>query len=106
MNQNATSNPRVIGLDSHPDTFTAALLRGQTPAAAVTEKIFNRVPLAQLQSWAKKHTTTEDLLVLEASGNSFQVVRLLAAVERKALVLESCQLGKLKEAHANNDKLS
>jgi transposase len=106
MNQNATSNPRVIGLDSHPDTFTAALLRGQTPAAAVTEKIFNRVPLAQLQSWAKKHTTTEDLLVLEASGNSFQVVRLLAAVERKALVLESCQLGKLKEAHANNDRIS
>jgi transposase len=33
-------------------------------------------------------------------------VRLLAAVERKALVLESCQMGKLKEAHANNDKLS
>jgi transposase len=44
--------------------------------------------------------------VLEASGNSFQVVRLLAAVQRQALVLESCQMGKLKEAHANNDKIS
>ena len=44
--------------------------------------------------------------MLEASGNSFQVVRTLAAVERKALVLESCHLGKLKEAHANNDKIS
>jgi transposase len=44
--------------------------------------------------------------VLEASGNSFQVVRTLAAIERKALVLESCQRGKLKEAHANNDKIS
>lgn len=106
MDQNATSNPRVIGLDSHPDTFTAALLRGQTPAAAVTEKMFNRVPLGQLPGWAQKHTTAEDLFVLEASGNSFQVVRLLAAVERKALVLESCQMGKLKEAHANNDKIS
>src|SRR6185437_12608734 len=106
MDQNATSNPRVIGLDSHPDTFTAALLRGQTPAAAVTEKMFNRVPVAQLQSWAKKHTAPEDLFVLEASGNSFQIVRLLAAVERKALVLESCQMGKLKETHANNDKIS
>ena len=96
----------MIGLDSHPDTFTAALLRGQTPAAAVTEKIFNKVPMAQLTSWAKKHTTAEDLFVLEASGNSFQVVRTLAAVERRALVLESCQMGKLKEAHANNDKIS
>ena len=106
MNQNATPNPRVIGLDSHPDTFTAALLRGQTPAEAVTEKIFNRLPMSQLASWAKKHTTTEDLIVLEASGNSFQIVRLLATVERQALVLESCLIGKLKEAHANNDKLS
>ena len=101
-----TSFQRVIGFDSHPDTFTAALLRGPTPAAAVVEKIFNKVPMAQLASWAKKHTTAQDLFVLEASGNSFQVVRTLAALERQALVLESCQMGKLKEAHANNDKIS
>src|SRR5437870_82818 len=108
----ATKNPetniveRVIGLDSHPDTFTAAAVRGPTPAAAIVEKTFNKVPLGQLQSWAKKHTTAQDLIVLEASGNSFQVVRSLKAIERQAKVLESCQLGKLKEAHANNDKIS
>jgi transposase len=106
MNDDATLVQRVIGFDSHPDTFTAALLRGSTPAAAVTEKMFNKVPMSQLQSWAKKHTTIQDLFVLEASGNSFQVVRSLAAIDRKALVLESCQMGKLKEAHANNDKIS
>jgi transposase len=97
---------RLIGLDSHPDTFTAALLQGQTPASAVVQKMFDHVPLAQLAAWAKKHTTTQDVFVLEASGNSFQIVRLLAALDRKALVLESCQLGKLKEGHANNDKIS
>ncbi|MEK7817745.1 MAG: IS110 family transposase [Actinomycetota bacterium] len=97
---------RVIGLDAHPDTFTAALLRGPTPAAAVTEKIFNQLSMTQLSSWAQKHTTPNDLFVLEASGNSFQIVRTLAAVQRQALVLESCQMGKLKEAHANNDKIS
>jgi transposase len=106
MNQNANPLPRVIGLDSHPDTFTAALIAGQTPAQALVQKTFNQVPMAQLQSWAKKHTTTQDQFVLEASGNSFQVVRWLAAMGRKALVLESCQMGKLKEAHANNDKIS
>ncbi len=102
------ANPiqRVIGFDSHPDSFTAAVLRGPTPAACVTEKVFNKVPMSQLQRWAKKNTTAQDLLVLEASGNSFQVVRSLAAIGRQALVLESCQLGKLKEAHANNDKIS
>ena len=106
MNEESKLVQRVIGFDAHPDSFTAAILRGPTPAAAVVEKVFNKVPMGQLPSWAKKHTTVQDLLVLEASGNSFQVVRSLAAVQRRALVLESCQLGKLKEAHANNDKIS
>lgn len=106
MNSDSNNVERVIGFDSHPDSFTAAILQGQTPAAAVVEKMFNKVPIGQLQNWAKKNTTAKDLIVLEASGNSFQVVRTLAAVERQALVLESCHLGKLKEAHANNDKIS
>jgi transposase len=106
MTQVNNSVERVIGFDSHPDSFTAAVLRGPTPAAAIVEKMFNKLPMAQLQSWAKKHTTARDLIVLEASGNSFQVVRSLTAVDRQAKVLESCQMGKLKEAHANNDKIS
>jgi len=96
----------VVGLDSHPDTFTAALLTGRTPAEALVEKTFHKVPMSQLQSWAKKHTTAQDRIVLEASGNSFQVVRTLALIDRQALVLESAQMGRLKEAHANNDKIS
>jgi transposase len=106
MNDESKQVERVIGLDAHPDSFTAASLRGPTPAAAVVEKTFHKVPLAQLTNWAQKHTTAQDLIVLEASGNSFQVVRTLAAAGRQAKVLESCQMGKLKEAHANNDKLS
>jgi transposase len=106
MNDKIQSVERVIGFDSHPDSFTAAVLRGSTPAAAVVERTFNKVPMSQLQSWAKRNTTAQDLLVLEASGNSFQVVRVLATLGRKAKVLESCHLGKLKEAHANNDKIS
>lgn len=106
MKTNNYQAARVIGFDSHPDSFTAAILRGPNPAAALVEKLFNKVPMGQLQSWAKKQTTPQDLFVLEASGNSFQVVRELAAIERRALVLESCHLGKLKEGHANNDKIS
>ena len=106
IENDANPKGRVIGFDSHPDSFTAALLRGPTPAAAITEKVFNKIPIQQLAGWAQKHTTAEDLFVLEASGNSFEVVRTLATLGRKAKVLESCHLGKLKEAHANNDKIS
>jgi hypothetical protein len=97
MNEELKPVERVIGFDAHPDSFTAAILRGPTPAAAVVEKTFHKVPLAQLASWAQKHTTAQAPIVLEASGNRFQVVRTLAASQRQARVLESCQLGKLKE---------
>src|SRR6266513_5029915 len=106
MNDQSNSVERVIGLDSHPDSFTAAALRGTTPANAVVEKMCNNLPMVRLQDWARKNTTSQDLFVLEASGNSFQVARVLAACQRKVKVLESCHLGKLKEAHANNDKIS
>ncbi len=106
MNDEPKPVERLVGFDSHPDSFTAAILRGSTPASAVVEKVFNKVPMSQLATWAQKHTTAQDLFLLEASGNSFQVVRSLAAGERKAKVLESCHLGKLKEAPANNDKIS
>ncbi|HWI57570.1 MAG TPA: IS110 family transposase [Bacillota bacterium] len=106
MNEQIKPVERVIGLDAHPDSFTTAIVRGPTPAAAIVEKTCNKVPLKQLESWAKKNTTEADLFLLEASGNSFHLVRLLQGIGRPAKVLESCQLGKLKEAHANNDKIS
>ena len=67
MNDTANIVERVIGLDAHPDSFTAAILRGPTPAAAVVEKVYNKVPMAQLTNWAQKHTTAQDQIVLEAS---------------------------------------
>src|SRR5436190_18010589 len=99
MNQETKSVERVVGLDGHPDSFTAAPLRGPTPASAIVEKVFNKVPLGQLESWAQKHTTEQDQFVLEANGNSFQITCTLTKIGRRAKVLESCQLGKLKEAH-------
>jgi len=106
MKEPSRTVARVIGLDTHPDSFTACILRGPTPAAAIIEKVCNQLPLGRLPHWASHNSTTDDLFVLEASGNSFQVVRTLAAIGRRALVLESCRLGQLKEAHANNDKIS
>jgi transposase len=97
---------RVVALDAHPDSFTAALVRGPTPLAAVVEKLFNKVPMSQLAKWTEKHTTQRDMIVLEASGNSFHVARTLIGLGRQVKVLESAHLGKLKEAHANNDKIS
>lgn len=106
MQQNSIPVERVVGLDAHPDSFTAALVEGPNPRAAIVRKTFDKVPMAQLIRWANKHTTPADRIVLEASGNSFNVARTLQDAGRNVQVLESAQLGKLKEAHANNDKIS
>ena len=97
---------RVIGLDAHPDSFTASTVTGATPAEAVVDKCVTKVPLDHLDSWAKRHTLPSDTILLEASGNSFHLARRLLALGRKVIVLESHHLSKMKDAHANNDKIS
>ena len=64
---------RVVGLDVHPDSFTGAVVQGSDPASAVVSSTSTRVELEQLEHWALRHTSTEDTLVLEASGNAFAV---------------------------------
>jgi transposase len=106
MDALSNSTGRVVSLDIHPDTFTSTILRGTTPRDAILEKTFDKVPNARLEAWAGKHLQAGDTVVMEACGNSFSTQRKLEALGHKALVLESCQMGKLKEAHANNDKMS
>lgn len=106
VHQNSIPVERVVGLDVHPDSFTAAILEGPNPRAAIVQNTYLKVPIVQLERWVQKHTTASDTLVLEASGNSFHVARTLQGLDRNAHVLESCQVGKLKEVHANNDKIS
>ena len=105
---NPTDPPvqRLIALDAHPDSFTAALVRGSTPAAALIDQVFDKVPLHQLERWARQQARPTDLFLLEASGNSFHLVRRLEQLGFRALVLESGRLGKLKHGHANNDRMS
>lgn len=97
---------RVVGFDAHPDTFTAAVVKGKSPGEALLEKTFDKLPNSGLESWAKKNLTKEDIVVMEASGNSFHLARRLKAIDLRAIVLESYQVSKLKDAYANNDKVS
>lgn len=106
MKQDTTPQKRVVGLDCHPDSFTAAIVEGTTPANAIEKRVFHKLPLGKLIGWAKKHTTVADELLLEASGNSFHIARLLLQIGRQVHVLESAHIGKLKNAHADNDKTS
>ncbi|MFZ9936990.1 MAG: IS110 family transposase [Luteolibacter sp.] len=100
------SRGRIIGLDCHPDTFTAAVFRGTTPHDAVKLATRPDMSLQRLLDWAARECTKDDLFLMEASGNSFEIHRRLLALGLRALVLESCHVGKHAKTYADNDKMA
>jgi transposase len=100
------SKGKIIGLDCHPDTFTAAVFVGQTPHDA--RKIGSRenLSLEALLKWAAAELTPQDIILMEAGGNSFEVCKRLGALGLKACVLESCHVGKHAKTYADNDKMA
>lgn len=96
---------RVIGLDVHPDSFAGAILAGSDPGSARVVSTSRRVELAELEKWAQRHSTPEDVLVLEASGNAFAVAERLRALGRKVEILDSHRAGKIGKEYCATDRV-
>lgn len=90
----------------HPDVFTAAALERTKADLARTLWVQDRLPTAKLHSWATKHLESGDIVVLEASGNSFEVASQLHNLGYTCLVLESAQAAKIKENFCHDDRHS
>jgi transposase len=100
------SKGKIIGLDCHPDTFTAAIFVGQTPHDA--RKIGSRenLSLEALLQWAAADLTPQDIILMEAGSNSFEICKRLGNIGLRACVLESCHVGKHAKTYADNDKMA
>jgi transposase len=96
---------RVVGLDVHPDSFAGAVVAGSDPARAQVLSTSTRVELERLEHWALCHTTREDTLVLEASGNAFAVAARLRVIGRQVEILESHRAGKIGKLYCANDRV-
>jgi transposase len=97
---------RIIGLDMHPDVFAAAALNGANAVQAQVEWVHDRQATTALEQWAKKHLTGSDMVVMEASGNSFEVARRLHECGVTAVVLESAQASHVRDNFCNDDRHS
>lgn len=96
---------RIIGMDAHPSMFSAATLEGPDAATARVVEVQDRLPIEQLDRWLERHVRPGDLIVLEASGNSFALVERIRARGHQAVVLESVSVGKVGRAYCATDKL-
>lgn len=100
------SKGKIIGVDCHPDTFTAAVLVGQTPHDARKLQCRQDLSLQALLDWAGRDFGPQDIFLLEAGSNSFEVCGRLRALGLRAVVLESCHVGKHAKTYADNDKMA
>ena len=97
---------RTIGLDCHPDSFTAAVVLGTHARTATVEKLSASLPLDQVEPWCSRNCGSEDVLVLEASANSFELYRRLTGLGLRVLVLDSMAVVRLGKRHSINDRIS
>lgn len=100
------SQGKIIGLDCHPDTFTAAVFVGQTPHDVRKVGCRENLGLQALLGWAAKEFGPQDLFILEAGSNSFELCTRLHALGLRAVVLESCHVGKHAKTYADNDRMA
>ena len=97
---------RIIGVDMHPDVFAGAALVGTNAVHATVEWVHDRQRTSDLERWAKRYLRAGDTVVLEASGNSFEVARRLHACRVQAVVLESAQASHIRDNFCNDDRHS
>ena len=106
MNEPETSaapQGRVIGLDMHPDVFSAAALSGRDAARARVEQCWDRRQSSELERWART-LQSADLVVLEASGNTFATTERLRALGVPTVVMESQRAGQIRKTYCANDR--
>lgn len=96
---------RVIGLDVHPDSFAAAILDGRDPLKARIALSITRQPLESLCAWAQRYSQPQDILIIEASANTFTIAERLRAIDRQVVILESHRAGQIGKSYLANDKV-
>lgn len=97
---------RIIGLDCHPDTHTAAVYRGRSVHDARKLAVVDNMSLEALLEWAGRDFTRKDLFLLEASANSFEIHKRLLALGLRAVVLESARVARFAKSHIDNDRIA
>jgi transposase len=107
MKEKDTSPPapvgRVVGLDLHPEVFSASALSGRDAATAQVEQSWSG-RTAELERWARQ-LRPSDVVVVEASGNTFVAVERLRTMGVAAVVLETQRAGQIRTSYCANDRL-
>ena len=97
---------RIIGLDMHPASSTPSALEVKTAMDAQELCVHANLAQQRLERWLEKYVDPQDLIVIEASGNTFHTVDRIHACGRHAVVLEPLRASQVRKAYCTTDKTS
>lgn len=97
---------KIIGVDGHPDTFTAAVFVGTTVHNARQVSCRQDLGLDAFLAWAQSEFDARDLFLIESNANSFELWRRLRAMGLRATVLDSVHVARHAKSYADNDKMA
>ena len=95
---------KIIGVDCHPDIFTASVVKGTTPYDMVHLETKGDITFNELTKWASENFTSQDIFLVEAGSNSFEVHRRFSALGLQVCVLESGFVGHHAKKYSDNEK--
>jgi transposase len=98
---------RVIGLDVHPESFTAAIFERKSLYQEGSKEILttSKIDMARLDNWLEKNLKRGDIFVVEAGSNSFHVTKKIKEHGGFAVVLESFRAGQIGKTYLKTDKV-
>jgi transposase len=98
---------RVIGLDVHPESFTAAIYERLSLYHNETREVMTtgKIEMEKLDGWIDKNMEQGDLFVLEAGSNSFHIAEKIKEHGGFAVVLESFRAGQIGKTYLKTDKV-
>lgn len=99
-------NGNVFGLDNHPEIFTAAEVQGKSIPEAQTKSLHKDIAWDGFRQWALDTLDKNDLVVMEAGSNSFEVVAVLTGLGFQAIVIDSYQVSRLRNDYVDTDAIA
>lgn len=105
LKRSQTEKPKIIGVDLHPDSFSAVQVSGMTAATLNVERTFTKVDCKEWAHFVQRQIPAGSTLVCEAGSNSFEMMKIGKQAGHKTVVLNSVSVGRIAKAYCKTDKL-
>lgn len=101
--KNQVKIQRIVGVDLHPDSFSAAQVTGTSLHDCKIERNYTCLPSSGWRKFVVDQLPAGCVIVCEAGANSFELMNQARAAGHRTVVLNSVSAGQIGKAYLKND---